>query len=99
MTGEGEIGVGGQKEIGFRQFSEEQGLFGPVSTAEGDEGVGALELPPKEDSRSLIKSLKGGTVEKGRAGKMDPFPEPAQGGGRIEVRGGEFERHSIGWIL
>ena len=93
MTGESEIGVGGDQAGWFGHFFKKKGFFGAISATEGDEGVGALELPPKENSRSLIKSPKGGTVEKGRAGKMDFFPEPAQGRGRVQRRGWEFRRH------
>jgi hypothetical protein len=38
-TGEGEVGVGGDQESGWREFFKEQRLFGPIRAAESDQGV------------------------------------------------------------
>lgn len=90
MTGESKIGVGSDQAGWFGHFFKKKGFFGAVSATEGKEGVGALELPPKKNSRSLIKSPNGGALEKGRAGTMDPFPEPAKSRGGVKCRGGKF---------
>ena len=46
-AGEGEVGVGSEKKGGWGEFFKNERLFGPIGAAEGDEGVGGVQLFPK----------------------------------------------------
>ena len=94
-TGKGQIGVGGDQAAWFGQFFEKKGFLGPVGATEGEEGVGILQLRTKENSRFLVKPPDRRAAQKGRAGKMDFFPELTQGGGRIEGGSGDFRTRPL----
>ena len=79
MTGEGEIGVGGDQADGFGHFPEKKELFGALSTTKGDEAVRFAEKSPEVVCRFLVKAADVGAAEKRRAGEVDFFPKTARG--------------------
>ena len=93
-AGEGEVGVGSEKGSGLRQFFEEESFFGAVGAAEGEEGVGGVQLFPKQRSGFLVKAADGWSAEKRGAGKVYFLPKTAEGKVGVQSGGGELRNYS-----
>ena len=87
-TGESEVGIKGEEKGGRGEFLQKKRFFGAVGAAKGYEGVRTGEKPTDSEGGLLIEKAYRFAMKKGGMGLVNFFPEPPEGGVRVEGRGG-----------
>ena len=92
-AGEGEVGVGSQKEHRRGKFPKQKCLLDPLRTPQGDKGVRRSQQMAQNGSGTLVEAADRRAAEKGRAGLMNLFPKAPEGRVGIQGGSGEFDSH------
>jgi hypothetical protein len=91
LPGEAGVGVTGKQNGRRGKFFEQEEFFHSVGASESEDGVGSeTEMLLNPRGGESVQSLKGGALEKGRAGEVNFLPKTSQRGVGVEAGSGKF---------